>query len=141
MQWLLWIELRDNINKQPSGNYKLCQLPLYKNLMIKYLVWYISCIRHPNFPESEKSGQFIFELYWIWLVLLMGIRTIFLTYDYHHHILTILRKPCNLRKGRFRYEKNEVMRRPVACIVSVFSIFWWTVGQIQRSFSIKPFAT
>ena len=44
-------------------------------------------------------------------------------YDYHHHILTTPRKPCNLRKGRFRYEKNEVMRRRVAGTVSVFFQF------------------
>ena len=44
-------------------------------------------------------------------------------YDYHHHILPTPRKPCNLRKGRFRYEKNEVMRRRVAGTVSVFFQF------------------
>ena len=60
-------------------------------------------------------------------------------YDSHHYTLNTI--PCSsykLRRGKIRYQKNWIIKKIFASIVSVFLVFRRTVGRIRKFISLKP---
>ena len=56
-------------------------------------------------------------------------------YESHHHTVRTTPPNCyNLRRGEIRQGKNKVIKRIVASIVSIFSVFEKTVGRIRKVF-------